>query len=303
MLRNALAVSAALAFVAINFQANASEDVASQGAEIPTQEKVASEDSVKPMQENASSENSENQTKEDTASKDSVNPIEEEAVVFPMSVFTEEQTKAIEDIVHDYLLAHPEILVEVGKKLQQQQLAVQEEHTKQIIDQILNDPDIPMEGDPDAKHYLIEFFDYNCGYCKSARDMMYRLAEETDLKVYYIEMPVLSPMSVRASAIGLALFFQDRDKYLKYQKYLMSQKTHLKEESQIRKAVEYVEADYDKLSKFVNDDPKIQEALRKNMELGDALGMQGVPLFILDGHILRGAVKSYESLKDFLVED
>lgn len=290
MLRNALAVSAALALVAVNFQANASEDVASKDSAMPMQEKVASEDSVDTIQES-------------TVSKESVNPMQEEAVLFPMTVFTKEQTKAIEDIVHDYLLAHPEILVEVGKKLQQQQLAVQEEHTKQIIEQILNDPDIPMDGDPDAKHYLIEFFDYNCGYCKGARDMMYRLAQETDLKIYYIEMPVLSPMSVRASAIGLALFFQDRDKYLKYQKYLMSQKSPLKEESQIIEAVKYVDADYDKLSKMVNDDPKIQDALRKNMELGDALGMQGVPLFILDGHILRGAVKSYESLKDFLIED
>lgn len=227
----------------------------------------------------------------------------EEASTLPMSVFDERETRAIEDIVHDYLLAHPEILVEISQQLQQKQQEAQEEQSKQVIEKILNDPQIPLDGDPNAKHYLIEFFDYNCGYCKAAREMMYRLADEVDLKVYYVEMPVLSPMSVRASAIGVALFNQDREKYFEYQKYLMSKKERLTDEEQIKKAVEKVGANYDDLAERVNNDPEVQTALRKNMELGDELGMQGVPLFIIDGHVLRGAVKDYEALKTFLSKE
>lgn len=239
----------------------------------------------------------------DKASEPAATNMQNDAVTFPLSVFDEQQKAAIEDIVREYLIAHPEILVDMTQKLQQKQLAAQEQMSKKVIENILQDDALPMEGNPNAKHYLIEFFDYNCGYCKGAREMLYRLAKEYDLKVYYMEMPVLSPMSVRASAIGLALFNQDKAKYLEYQKYLMGQSERLTEEAQIKAAVEQVGADYDALAERVNNDPQVQVALRKNMEYGDELGMQGVPLFIIDGHILRGAVKDYESLKGFLKDE
>lgn len=226
-----------------------------------------------------------------------------DAVTFPMTVFDEQQTKAIEDIVRNYLLEHPELLVEISHKLQQQQLEAQEQQYNAVIEDILKDEDIPVDGDADAKHYLIEFFDYNCGYCKAAREIMYRLAEEEDLKVYYVEMPVLSPMSVQASAIGLTLLQEDRAKYFEYQKYLMSKKGRIDSEDQIKEAVEKVGADFDKLSETFKSDAKVQAILRKNMEYGERLGVQGVPLFVLDGHIIRGAVKDYDSLKGYLKKD
>lgn len=223
-----------------------------------------------------------------------------DAVTFPMTVFDETQTQAIEDIVRNYLLEHPELLLEVSHKLQQQQLAAKEQQYMEVIDQILADPNVPMEGKKDAKHYLIEFFDYNCGYCKASREYLYRLADEEDLRVYYIEMPVLSPMSVQASAIGLTLLQEDYEKYMRYQKYLMGKKEPIKSEEQIKDAVKHVGADYDALSERFKNDPQVQAVLRQNMDYGEALDVQGVPLSILDGHIIRGVVKSYDALKAFL---
>ena len=216
------------------------------------------------------------------------------------AVFSSEQKAAIERIVHDYLVEHPEVLVEVAQSLEAKQMYVQEQALTEAIEFFRQDEFIPRRGDVNAPHYLIEFFDYNCGYCKVVRDFTKRLAEDYDLVTIYVEFPILSALSVRASAIGLALFAQDPEKYLRYQDLLMTADTRITSEDQIKDAVKAVGGDYDKLSEAVNNDPRIQKALRKNMELGQKMGVQGTPYFILDGTVIRGAVKDYSTFTDII---
>lgn len=215
-------------------------------------------------------------------------------------VFSSAEQEAIKQLVHDYLIEHPEVLVEVAQALEAKQLYSQEQSLTEAIKFFREDEFVPRRGDLDAKHYLIEFFDYNCGYCKVVREHTKRLAEDYDLVTIYVEFPILSALSVRASAIGLALFAQDKDKYLEYQDILMTADTRITEESQIQDAVKKVGADYEQLSEQINSDPRIQMALRKNMELGQKIGVQGTPFFILDGTVIRGAVKDYSTFEDII---
>lgn len=215
-------------------------------------------------------------------------------------IFSAQEQEAIKQLVHDYLVNHPEILVEVAQSLEAQQQLLQNQSLSEAIDFFRNDDFVPRRGNKDAKHYLIEFFDYNCGYCKVVREHTKRLASDYDLVTIYVEFPILSALSVRASAIGLALFSQNPADYLEYQDILMQANTRITSEDQIKDAVKQVGGDYEQLSAQINDDPRIQQALRKNMELGQKIGVQGTPFFILDGAVIRGAVKDYSTFEDII---
>lgn len=214
--------------------------------------------------------------------------------------FTPEQEQELHTIIHDYLVSHPEVLVDAAKAFEAQQLDAQEQALTEVIDYLRNDDFTPVRGDRKAPHYLIEFFDYNCGYCKVVRSLTKKLQDEYDLVTIYVEFPILSALSARAAAIGLAMYSQSPEKYLQYQDILMQINTRITDEEQIKDAVAKVGGNYDELSELVNSDKRIQTALRKNMELGQKIGVQGTPFFILDGTVIRGAVKEYSTFEDII---
>lgn len=217
------------------------------------------------------------------------------------SSFSDTQKSEIEHIVREYLLSHPELLMEMAKSLDQMQQIAQEEVIAHIIDSLRKDEMIPVRGDRNAKHYLIEFYDVNCGYCKVVRPYTTRLHEENkDLAIFYIEFPILSATSVKAAAMALALYQEDPAKYFKYQDAIMTKGVKVTDESQLKDIFKSVGADYDKLSKKAQSDETIQIALRRNMDLGQRMGVQGTPFFVLDGHVIRGAVRDYAVFENIL---
>lgn len=217
-------------------------------------------------------------------------------------LFTPEQRQEMESIIHEYIVSHPEVLVEASKALENQHVKSQYEALEQVSAMLRADPMVPVRGKPDAKHYLIEFFDYNCGYCKVVRPYTKKFLEEKDTAIFYVELPILSPISVRASAIGLALHKTSPEKYFIYQDALMSDKAKITSENQLKAAVKKAGGDFDALSKMVSEDSSIQEAMRKNMELSQKIGLQGTPFFILDGVPVRGAIRDYSVFEDILKE-
>lgn len=215
-------------------------------------------------------------------------------------VFSQEQQAALKQIIHQYIVENPEILVEAAQALDAKKAASQESALATAALKVRADKMVPMRGTGKAKNYLIEFFDYNCGYCKVVRPHIKRLQQEQDVDIYYVELPILSPMSVRAAALGLALFKQDPKKYLAYQDRLMTENVRLSKEEEIAEAIKAVGGDYDKASKAVEEDKSIEEALRSNFELSQSIGVQGTPFFILNGTAIRGAIKDYKYLEDIV---
>ena len=214
--------------------------------------------------------------------------------------FTAEQKKAIETMVHEYIVSHPEVLVEAAQALESRKMASQEQALDAAITHFRNDKNTPVRGDRKSPHYLIEFFDYNCGYCKVVRPFTKKLQEKYKVAIHYVELPILSPMSMRASAIGLALYKQDPEKYLIYQDELMNPKSRITSEDQLKAAVKKAGADYDKINAIATDDPAVGDTLRKNMEISQQIGLQGTPFFILDGKVIRGAVKDFSVFEDII---
>ena len=218
----------------------------------------------------------------------------------PSEVFNAEEKAAIEQIVREYLVSHPEILVDTARALEEAQQQMQQELITTAIDELRANDMVPVRGNRDAKHYLIEFYDINCGYCKVVRPYTHRLAQEEDVAIFYIEFPILSETSVKAAAIGLALYQQDPQKYFDYQEQVMSYQGKIDSEEQLRVFITQVGGDYDKIATKAMTDIKIQRALRANMALGQNLGVHGTPYFILDGEVIRGAIKDYSVFADII---
>jgi protein-disulfide isomerase len=125
------------------------------------------------------------------------------------AAFSEQQRQAIGEIVKDYLLKNPEVLTEVIAELEKRQAEAQRvaqagalKETRQTL---LNAPHSFVVGNPSGDVTLVEFFDYNCGYCKQAlADMRALLKADPNLRVVLKDFPVLGPDSVEASRVALA---------------------------------------------------------------------------------------------------
>ena len=215
--------------------------------------------------------------------------------------FSAEQKQEIENIIHDYLMNNPQVLVEVAQTLDRQQKEAAKKQFDAVVKSIVANQDLPRRGGGEnPKHYLIDFFDYNCGYCKKIRPLTERLAKEhSDLQIIYVEFPILSPTSIQASTIAAALYVKDKEKYFAFHDKLMAETKKIDSLDYIKAAVKEVGADFDELSALAKDQ-NVGSVLAQNISFGKILAITGVPYMILDGKEIRGAISSYEALESML---
>ncbi|WP_437374413.1 DsbA family protein [Inquilinus limosus] len=213
------------------------------------------------------------------------------------------QKDAIEQIVRDYIRAHPEIVVEAldayQAKKEQEERASQAKMLTSRADEIFRSPSSPVIGNPQGDVTLVEFFDYQCGYCKRSQPDLERLVkEDSGLRVVLKEFPILGPASVTAARASLAA--QKQGKYLEFHSKLMGVKGQLNDQV-IFDTAKQVGLDLDKLKQDMND-PSVAAELRANMDLAEALGVQGTPAFVINDQIIPGAV-GYDALKSQVDKD
>ncbi|MGN6463700.1 MAG: thioredoxin domain-containing protein, partial [Pseudolabrys sp.] len=136
--------------------------------------------------------------------------------VQPMSVqpaaaqdLTAAQRTQIEGVIRDYLLKNPELLQEVMMELEKKQTAAEAERHKSAVathsKALYSSPYQVTIGNPQGNVTFVEFFDYNCGYCKRAMGDMMELMKDPNLPVVLKEFPVLGPGSVEAAKVAVAV--------------------------------------------------------------------------------------------------
>jgi protein-disulfide isomerase len=205
--------------------------------------------------------------------------------------FTPDQRKAIEGIVHDYLTKNPEVMLDALE-------AAKEKLSKDAHDKagaalterrhdIFEDPATPVAGNPKGDVSLVEFFDYRCPYCKQVEPSLEGLlGEDRQLRIVYKEMPVLGPVSVVASRVALAS--RNQGKYDAFHKAMMTTKGQI-DEATVFKVAGSVGLDVDRLKREMNA-PEIQQAIKANLDLAEALDIRGTPGFVVGEEIVPGAV-------------
>ncbi len=216
----------------------------------------------------------------------------------PAATFSDAQRAEIESIIKDYLTKkNPEVMIDAMKELQNRQTADAAAKSKTALasshDKIFNDPTSPIGGNPKGNVAVVEFFDYQCGYCKMTEPGVQKLLkEDRNVKFIYKDFPILGPMSVEAAKASLAAVKQG--KYIQFHDALMGIKDHLSEDL-LFKAAKDAGLDVDKLKKDMNDEA-IGKMVDANVALGESLGARGTPTFIIGEEVYPGAMQ-YEQLK------
>jgi protein-disulfide isomerase len=206
------------------------------------------------------------------------------------SPFDARQKAAIEAIIKDYLLSHPEVMLEVQTALEEKMEKLQAEKLKTALaansGEIFRSTGAPVAGNPAGDIPVVEFFDYNCGYCKRAFSDIAKLVEsDPKIKLVLKELPILSKASEEAARVALAASKQG--KYWEVHRALLTIRGEVNEQSSLR-AAEKVGLDMAKLKKDMASEDVTGE-IERVRDLARKMGIQGTPHFLVGDRAIPGA--------------
>ena len=213
---------------------------------------------------------------------------------------TPKQQEAVKKLVHDYIMENPGIIADAIEALRQKEDLAAEAAAKKALtdrkDEVFNDPDAPVLGNPKGDVTLVEFFDYRCPYCKAMADQIADVVKaDGKTKLVMKEFAVLGPELVTAAKAALAS--REQKKYEEFHRALMHLKEPLTEKTLMKTAAD-VGINTDKLKKDM-DDPKVDTILKNNLKLAHDLNLDATPTFIIGDQIITGAVPS-QNLKQLI---
>jgi len=222
--------------------------------------------------------------------------------VAPAQSFSDVQRSDIEKIVREYIISHPEVLEEAMNELSKRQAAAEAEKHQATITKnaevIFNSPRGVTIGNKDGDVTFVEFFDYNCGYCKRAMaDMLDLMKADPKLKVVLKEFPVLSQGSVEAAQVAVAVRMQDPTgkKYLDFHQKLLGGRGAA-DKARALAAAKDAGLDMTKLEKDLAS-PEVKATLEENLKMAESLGMNGTPSYVIGKQVVIGAVGA-EALRE-----
>ncbi len=206
-------------------------------------------------------------------------------------VFNPAQEDAIRTLVRDYLLDNPDVLVEALELYRAQQELVSERRKREAVvaerAALEQDPDSPVLGNPEGDVVIVEFFDYRCPYCKRAADTLFEVVRnDGNIRLVMKEYPILGPESLYAAQVALAAGKQG--KYEEFHFTLMRGKGKV-DEPGVLAAAESIGLDVEQLKRDMRS-ADVDQALRKNYELADALDIGGTPAFVIGDTLVPGAI-------------
>ncbi len=232
-------------------------------------------------------------------------PLMMSALALPVAAHAEmsaDQKAEIESVVREYILQHGEILIESvnnhQKKEEEKVNSAAEGEAKKLLESIKKDKNLAFAGNPDGDVTVVEFFDFNCGYCKKAfEEVQSLLKDDKNVKVVFYDMPILGPSSLEMSKWALAA--KKQGKYFEFHKDLM---THVGEKSEatLKEIADKAGLDVEKLMKD-KASPEIEAELQTHLQMAQTLGIQGTPGFLINEKIYRGYIP-YDAMQQSIKE-
>lgn len=213
--------------------------------------------------------------------------------VQPAFALDDAQKKEMGDFIREYLIKNPEVLIEAQNALEAKQQAARVEQSTQAVaglkDAIFQSPSDISLGNPKGDVTIVEFFDYNCGYCKHALSDMDNILK-TDKNVRFVlkEFPILGPDSVAAHKVANAVRLVAPDKYAKFHRELLGGQSHASEKVAIDVA-RSLGIDEKALRKSMTENPN-DEQVKQAYQLASAIGITGTPTYVVGNEAVFGAV-------------
>jgi protein-disulfide isomerase len=214
--------------------------------------------------------------------------------------FSAPQKSEIEKIIHNYLITKPEVIKdaidELKKREEAAELAMREKAVNEQGDKIAHSANQAVVGNPDGDVTLVEFFDYNCGYCKQSLASVAKLIEaDPKLRVVLKDFPILGPDSVETAHIATAARMQlSPAKFWEFHKKLLSTRGHIGKQQALAAAKE-VGADMDRLEKDAGS-AETTAALKEVATLAEQLKFDGTPSWVIGKEAIVGGLP-YAQLK------
>ncbi|MFZ2100517.1 MAG: DsbA family protein [Oricola sp.] len=211
----------------------------------------------------------------------------------PAAAFDANERKEIESIIREYLLANPEVLLEVQDALETKQVAAQREQQQEAItkntDTIFASATDPVLGNKDGSATVVEFFDYNCGYCKRAlADMISMMEVDSELKFVLKEFPILGPDSVAAHHVAFAFNDLYPEKYTEFHLRLLGHDGRANEDVAMKVATD-LGGDEAKIRERMKD-ASVEQRINETYQLASSLGINGTPAYVIGDEIVSGAL-------------
>src|SRR5260221_8258331 len=210
--------------------------------------------------------------------------------------FAPDQRGEIEKFVREYLLSHPEVLQEAMAELEKRQSAEDaEKHLAAIKDNaaaIFSSPRQVNLGNPQGDVTMVEFFDYNCAFCKRAMtDMLDLMKADPKLKVVLKEFPVLGEGSTQAAQVAVAVRMQDKSggkRYLDFHTKLLGGRGPA-DKAHALAAAKDAGFDTARIEKDIQSED-VKQTLAENAKLAGQLGLNGTPSYVFPAEVVVGAV-------------
>ncbi|MDB5525698.1 MAG: DsbA family protein [Rhizobium sp.] len=211
----------------------------------------------------------------------------------PASAFDDSQKKEIGAIVRDYLIAHPEVLIEVQQALEKKQdearMAQAKTAVQQNHDEIFNSPADLSLGNPKGKVTIVEFFDYNCGFCKRAMpDMDALIKSNPEVRFVLKEFPILGQDSIAAHRVSDAFRHVAPEKYGQFHRELLGGEAHANEARALEVAASLGVSE-EQIRAQMEKTPS-EKTVKSTYALAHKLGITGTPSYILGDEAVFGAV-------------
>jgi len=216
--------------------------------------------------------------------------------------FSDQQKTELGAIIREYLVSHPEVLQEAMAELEKRQALAEAEKNKAAVKDnaatLFDSSRQVVVGNPQGDVTLVEFFDYNCGYCRRAlTDMLDLLKDDAKLRVVLKEFPVLGPGSIEAAQVAVAARMQDKSgkKYLDFHQRLLGGRGQADRAHALAAAKD---AGFD-MTRIEHDStsPEVKATIEENMKLAEKLGLNGTPSYVVGNEVVVGAV-GLAALKD-----
>jgi protein-disulfide isomerase len=216
--------------------------------------------------------------------------------------FTPPQKAAIDKQIHDYLLAHPEVLIEAVQAADDKMKSDARDKAQQVLatkrKEVFDDPSSPVAGNPHGDVTMVEFFDYRCPYCKQVEPSLEKvIADDHHLRFVYKEFPVLGPVSTTAARAALAA--KKQGKYDAFHRAMMAMKGQITDQT-VMDVASSVGLDIGQLQRDM-ESPEVDKTLKADLALADALDISGTPAFIVGNQIIPGAV-NLDALKQAIAD-
>ena len=207
--------------------------------------------------------------------------------------------EVVQDIVKEYLIDNPDVLqqalLELIKKRQSELAGAKPPRPDKAADikanarLLFDSPRQVVLGNPQGDVTLVEFFDYNCGYCKRALgDMQALLDGDPKLRIVLKELPILGPGSTEAARVAVAVRMQDSSKYHAFHEKMLGDRASAGRAQAMSHAAA-AGLDMARLEKDLAS-REIDETLQESVALARALGISGTPGYVLGEAIIAGAI-------------